>query len=128
MNIEIGPVLDLLLQDQSNPRSLVFQLLQLNEHLHVLIEVDEAISIHRNAIQECIDLLVIADINDVTFVHTTPDELKVAPHSVGTAEMRLDLARISQKISVALSDFSEYLTKRFFTHTAAAEQLGKLTK
>ena len=28
MNVEIGPVLDLLLQDQSNPRSMVFQLLQ----------------------------------------------------------------------------------------------------
>ncbi len=129
MNIEIGPVLDLLLQDQSNPRSMVFQLLQLDEHLEALLEVDnEGISIQRNSIQECLDLLLIADINDATFSHPTPSEWKSSATGPHTLETRLDLARLSRKISNALSELAEYLTKRFFTHTAHVQQLGKLTK
>lgn len=129
MNVEIGPVLDLLLQDQSNPRSMVFQLVQLDAHLDALLEVDsEGISMHRKAIQECLDLLLIADIDDATLSHPTPPELKASPSGPHTMETRLDLARLSQKISNALSELGEYLTKRFFTHTAHVQQLGKLTK
>ncbi len=129
MNIEIGPVLDLLLQDQTNPRSMVFQLLQLDEHLQTLLEVDkEGIPSLRLSIQECMDLLVIADIKDSTIPHPTPIASQKSQSTLRTAETRLDLARINHKISAAVSEISDYVTKRFLTHTDVAQQLGKLTK
>lgn len=129
MNIEIGPVLDLLLQDPTNPRSMVFQLSQLDAHLETLLEVDtEGIPNLRNSIQECRGLLVIADIKDATSAHPTPLGSEQLPAGLKTPEARLDLARINRKISAALSELSDYVTKRFLTHTDVAQQLGKLTK
>lgn len=129
MNIEISPVLDLLLLDQTNPRSMVFQLSQLDEHLKALLEVDdEGIPDLRNSIQECFELLILADISDVTVIHSTPALLKNSKIVSNALDARSDLARISQKIAKAISELSEYLTQRFLTHTAVAQQLGKLTK
>lgn len=135
MNFEIGPVLDLLMVDQTNPRATAFQFAQLDDHLRLLIGIDRSgLALQRKHIQECRALLRLADIDDIAIVRpfgeTIGSELRKPPmeNREGVmAERRPELSRLVTTLSDVVSELSEHIAERFFTHTAVVRQLGEAT-
>jgi uncharacterized circularly permuted ATP-grasp superfamily protein/uncharacterized alpha-E superfamily protein len=126
MNIEIGPVLDLLLLDQANPRSMVFQFMKLEEHLLALTSLDrEGLTEQRARIQSCLSLLQLAEIADLTAVNPAQvTTAAVAPVN----EYGLELMRLMTEFTTVIEGLAEYITNRFFAHTKATHQLGENTR
>jgi uncharacterized circularly permuted ATP-grasp superfamily protein/uncharacterized alpha-E superfamily protein len=119
MNIELGPVLDLLLLDQTNPRSMIYQFIELDEHLSLLTTVDhDAITHQRNQIQQCREMLQLFDVKDLTFA---TGSLRDPSHDKShlPRQIRHEIAKFMAECSVAINGLEEYLGKRFFTHTHA---------
>jgi uncharacterized alpha-E superfamily protein len=126
MNIEIGPVLDLLLLDQANPRSMVFQFMQLEEHLLSMTSLDrDGLTEQRARIQSCLSLLQLAEIADLTAVN--PAEATTAAVASGN-EHGLELMRLMTEFTAVVEGLAEYITNRFFAHTKATHQLGENTR
>ena len=135
MNYELGPVLDLLVVDQSNPRGLAFQLMQIVHHLDALNFGDktELIS-QRKRMAELRGSLRLFD-SDAIAEESIAEE---QPHSAsGSAlaianeslpadpnapikpvtRMRLHLRRRLLEVNQALNELSDFLGRRFLTHT-----------
>jgi uncharacterized circularly permuted ATP-grasp superfamily protein/uncharacterized alpha-E superfamily protein len=113
MSYEIGPVLDLLVVDPSNPRGLAFQFVQILQHLDALPTSDKAeVARHRKKITECRGLLRLFD----------GDALgeDVVPNETGKPE-RAMLQSNLREFSTQLHDLGDYISRRFLTHTAARQ-------
>lgn len=125
MNFELKTVLDLLLLDQANPRSMVFHFSLLEEHLAALTGLDrEGINEQRKKVQHCLALLHLFDTSDLTFA-TGYRKGGVQDEQL-PYEIRPDLARMMNEMSTVLIGITDYLADRFFTHTKAV-QLGSTT-
>ncbi len=110
MSYEIGPVLDLLVVDQSNPRGLAFQFLQIVTHLDALNIGDKTELIkHRKRMNECRASLRLFD----------PDALgdEIMTDESGRSERALLQEKVHE-YSSALNDLSEFISRRFLTHTS----------
>ncbi len=87
MNFEIGPVLDLLMVDQTNPRATAFQFAQLDDHLRLLIGIDRTgLALQRKHIQECRGLLRLADIDDITIIRSTAEATEHATRKAANGD------------------------------------------
>lgn len=103
--------LDLILLDGSNPRSLIYQLEQLGEHLRALPKA--AAGLHELSREER------------TLLETEVLIKLVSLKSLSRAEngMRMQLLDIMSRCRSLLADISEQITDKYFDHREASQQL-----
>jgi len=110
MSYEIGPVLDLLVVDQSNPRGLAFQFMQIVSHLDSLNVGDKTELVkQRKRMTDCRASLRLFD----------PDALgdEVSIDANGRSERKLLKIKLLDYMT-QLNDLSDFVSRRFLTHTA----------
>ena len=99
MSYEIGPVLDLLVADQTNPRGLAFQFMKIVNHLDDLNVGDKSeLAEQRKRMAELRGTLRLMDSESISQVRSLLSN-KLADYSRG------------------LTELSEFITRRFLTHT-----------
>jgi uncharacterized circularly permuted ATP-grasp superfamily protein/uncharacterized alpha-E superfamily protein len=99
MSYEIDPVLDLLLADQTNPRGLAFQFMKIVNHL---------------------DDLNVGDKSELAEQRKRMSELRGTLRLFDSASISQDRSLLSNKLadySRGLTELSEFITRRFLTHT-----------
>jgi uncharacterized alpha-E superfamily protein len=101
----LGAVLNLLLRDESNPRSLAFQVNSLREHTTALVVDPRAAS--PQAEQDRIELLC-------TMLASTNFDEVAAQHAQGSTQPLLDLLTGWANDLAAISD---QVTNRYFSHS-----------
>jgi uncharacterized circularly permuted ATP-grasp superfamily protein/uncharacterized alpha-E superfamily protein len=104
---QLSPVLDLLLCDETNPRSAVYQIATLDEHIAHLPSGEE-------------EGLLTADQRLVTRLL---NELKLAdPLELGRGvirfDTRIDLERLLRRIERDVHELSDHIAERFFSHSS----------
>ena len=104
---QLAAVLDLLLCDETNPRSAVYQIAMLEEHIAQL------------PTSEDVGILT-ADQRLVTRLH---NDLKLAdPVDLGTTvtrfDTRLELDRLMRRIERDVHELSDHIAERFFSHSS----------
>ena len=113
MSYEIGPVLDLLVVDPSNPRGLAFQFIQILQHLDALPAADKAeVARYRKKITECRGNLRLFDAEALGE--------DIVKDESGKEERVILRSRLSE-FSLHLHDLGNYISRRFLTHTAARQ-------
>jgi uncharacterized circularly permuted ATP-grasp superfamily protein/uncharacterized alpha-E superfamily protein len=109
MSYEIGPVLDLLVVDQSNPRGLAFQFMQIVSHLDAFNVGDKTELVRqRKRITDCRASLRLLDPDAIGDV--------IVPDEAGHQERKLLRDKVHDYLS-DLSDLSDFVSRRFLTHT-----------
>jgi len=99
MSYEIGPVLDLLVADQTNPRGLAFQFMKIVNHLDDLNVGDKSeLAEQRKRMTELRGTLRLMDSESISQVRSLLSN-KLSDYSRG------------------LTELSEFITRRFLTHT-----------
>jgi uncharacterized alpha-E superfamily protein len=109
---QLAAVLDLLLCDDTNPRSAVYQVIALDEHIAHLPSGEEGI--------------LTPDQRIVTRLRT---ELKLAdPVELGGAvtrfDTRLELDRLTRRIERDVHELSDHIAERFFSHSSPKRVAG----
>ena len=107
-HLQAAAVLDLLLLDKTNPRSLVFQLLALAEDVRHLPKRDSRIE----------ETLVLDGLATLRF--TGMEEIAAAD----AGGLRSDLSAFLKKLLTSLSPLSELITERYLSHLEASRHLG----
>jgi uncharacterized circularly permuted ATP-grasp superfamily protein/uncharacterized alpha-E superfamily protein len=104
---QLAAVLDLLLCDETNPRSAVYQIVTLEEHIaHLPSGGDEAIlTPHRRLVTRLLSELKLAD----------PLELGGGAVRFDT---RIDLERLARRIERDVHELSDRIAERFFSHSS----------
>ncbi|MEZ4658035.1 MAG: circularly permuted type 2 ATP-grasp protein [Caldilineaceae bacterium] len=112
-NLQVRTVLDLLMHDDRNPRSLIWQLNQLQEHLSHLprARADYKLSAEEQIILQASTQLQLANSDQLTAQH---EETVV----------RQQLEDLMADLSFQLSELSNVLTRTFFTHVQIPQQYG----
>lgn len=113
MSYEIGPVLDLLVVDQSNPRGLAFQFMQIVSHLDAFNVGDKTELVRqRKRMTDCRASLRLLD----------PDAIgdEIATDESGRSERKLLQAKVHDYLS-DLSELSDFVSRRFLTHTTVRQ-------
>lgn len=111
MSYELGPVLDLLVVDQTNPRGLAFQFMQIVNHLDALNVGDKTELLEqRKRMSECRGALRLLD----------PDAIgdEIATDASTGVKNREHLRTRLDEFSKALNDLGDFVTRRFLTHTS----------
>jgi uncharacterized circularly permuted ATP-grasp superfamily protein/uncharacterized alpha-E superfamily protein len=112
--IQAAPVLDLLLTDESNPRSLVFQLARIAEHVEGLPR-DAEIAVRGPEQLLSLSLLNSARLADVTGL-ATPDDSKE----------RTNLRRFLIRTSEQLQRLNDVVTSKFLIHAGLSRHFTSL--
>ena len=110
---QLPAVLDLLLCDQTNPRSAVYQIVTLAEHMARLPGAEN-------------DGILTPDQRLVTRLS---NELRLAdPAELGTLtsrfDTRLDLERLTRRIDRDVHEISDHIAERFFSHSSPRRVAG----
>ncbi len=153
MQVEIDPVVDLLFVDESNPRAIAFQLTRIDELLAALQAID-AIKLkeQRNALNESraairlIDadaLCALSSGNNELFLPMVQPELhaakpvpvtqlpakknihQAAPELLASSDKRHALNLLADRIEYSINELHNYLSDRFFVHTANVQRLSQ---
>jgi len=109
------PLLDLLLIDETNPRSVAFQLVRLESHIAAL-QRDQAEG--RRAEDERMVLSLLASLRLVDV-----DELV----TLSDSEERESLAALLNSLKLRLPDFSDVIIRRYLTHAPSIQSLSTTT-
>ena len=109
-------VLDLLLTDESNPRSLGFQLATLSDHVQKLPERDDSHS--RYPLEQRLALKALTAVRLAKV-----EELAAA---VNTSGLRDELSRLLDGIQSDILDLSEALTAKYLTHLTPSRLISSL--
>lgn len=113
--LQPAPMLDLLLADESNPRSVAFQLERMREHLGCLPGVrTEPLELGAARLEELSDLLARAEM------------LQVAPD--GSPGRVLALHDLLERFELAMPELSDLLTARYFSHSEASRSLATFAR
>jgi uncharacterized alpha-E superfamily protein len=113
--IEAAPVLDLLLTDESNPRSIGYQLLALDEHIRKLPRANRT-SLRPEEARIVLRVLSKVQLADVH-----------ALVARGTSTPREPLDTLLAEIEHAAPALAESLTRSYLTHAEATQSLDGLT-
>jgi uncharacterized alpha-E superfamily protein len=113
--LQPAPVLDLVMLDDSNPRSLVFQLRAIDGHLDYLARVS---GVHVPALPESLD----HDLNAA--VRQFAGDEQVWRHEGLALAMLRDIAADTDH---KLDQLSEAITRAYFSHVPAAQAVGSST-
>ncbi len=110
---QLPAVLDLLLCDETNPRSAVYQILTLADHIEHLPspEDDGIMTLDQRVAIRLASELRLAD----------PVELGA---SVGRFETRIELDRLARRIDREVHELSDHIAERFFSHSSAKRVAG----
>ncbi|MBX3013142.1 MAG: circularly permuted type 2 ATP-grasp protein [Caldilineaceae bacterium] len=114
-NLQLQPVLELLLLDDKNPRALLYQLNQLQSHVSKLphLQTPYRISQEEQLLLEAYTRLRLAD---------TAKLARVSPDT-GLCE---ELDRLMAELTALLSQLSNLLTQQYFTHTQSQHQFATI--
>lgn len=114
MSYEIGPVLDLLVADQTNPRGLAFQFMKIVNHLDELNVGDKTqLSEQRKKMSELRGSLRLFDSEAIGMTCVPGGQTPLQERSL----LRIKLSEYAQ----ALNELSEFITRRFLTHTQSRQ-------
>ena len=110
---QLASVLDLLLSDDSNPRSAVFQIVTLSEHMAYLPNADS-------------DGLMTPDQRIMTRLSS---ELRLADptelgETVSRFDTRVELDRLVRRIDRGVHQLSNHIAERFFSHSSPRRVAG----
>jgi uncharacterized alpha-E superfamily protein len=110
---QLPAVLDLLLADDSNPRSVIFQIVQMEEHMHVLPLEQEQVPISpgRKAIAALRIDLTLADMNRLSSVKSR-------------AGLRTHLDRLTRRIEEGVDELSGIVARTYFSHSLSQRVSG----
>jgi uncharacterized circularly permuted ATP-grasp superfamily protein/uncharacterized alpha-E superfamily protein len=113
-SLHTAPVLDLLLADESNPRSLAFQLVALAEHVENL---PQGASPPRRSPEQRIMMAALMDLRlaDIDVLARAND-----------AGVRGDLDRLLRRLEAELPILSDTITRNYLSHAQASRQLASL--
>lgn len=153
IQVEIDPTVDLLLVDESNPRAVAFQLTRIDELLTSLQSIDTLrLSAQRDDLNESraairlidADMLCTpsADARDLKLPMIQASKLKQAeklsngqikhksildsnPELLASNDKRYALYLLTNRIEYAINELHNYLSDRFFVHTANVQRLGE---
>ena len=114
-NLQLAPVLDLLLADETNPRSIAFQYVMLDEHVRALPR-------------------------DRTLAHLSPEQ-RVTVGGLATLRLtaieelckadaqgkRVNLAHLLTRVDEDMASLSDIVTRQFLSHAQASRQLASFT-
>jgi uncharacterized alpha-E superfamily protein len=110
---QLSAVLDLVLADETNPRSVLFQLVVIEGHLHVLpTEMDETI---------------LSPAQRIVAGLRTDLQLANLHHLAGQrnrAGLRINLDRLMRRVSNGVSELSDLIAGGYFSHSAARQVSG----
>jgi uncharacterized circularly permuted ATP-grasp superfamily protein/uncharacterized alpha-E superfamily protein len=111
--LEPAPLIDLLLTDETNPRSIAYQFAALAGHVEALPRdaASPELSGERRAALEAVAAVRLADVHD----------LAVA----GPAGDRPALAALLELLAAAAAEFSESLAHRYLVHATPQRRLGE---
>jgi uncharacterized alpha-E superfamily protein len=111
-SLEIAPVLDLLLTDESNPRSVAFQLVALEEHVARLPKTGRSPGPSEEArtILRTLTNVRLADVHALV--------------ARGATNERPALAALISEIELAAPTFGESLTRHYLTHSPPSRSYG----
>jgi uncharacterized circularly permuted ATP-grasp superfamily protein/uncharacterized alpha-E superfamily protein len=104
---QLAPVLDLLLCDETNPRSALYQIVALDEHIAHLpsAEEDGLLTPDRRLVTNLLNELKIAD------------ALKLG-EGVVRFDSRTDLDRLLRRVERDVLELSDHIAQRFFSHSS----------
>jgi uncharacterized alpha-E superfamily protein len=110
---QLPAVLDLLLCDETNPRSAVFQILTLSDHMASLPDRgdDGIMSADRKIVMRLGSELRLAD----------PTELG---SMVSRFDARIELDRLARRIDRDVQELSAHIAERFFSHSSPKRTAG----
>ena len=110
MSFETGPVLDLLVADQTNPRGLSFQFMKIANHLDALNIGDKTeLAVQRKRLSEIRGSLRLFDSDAI-------GEFSEENTRLGISERTLLKPRLAE-YTESLIQLTDFITRRFFTHT-----------
>ncbi len=114
-NMQLSAVLDLLLTDETNPRSLVFQLVQLAEHVEQLPrqETQPGYTTEQRVAMSLLNSVRLLEIQKVA-----------ETHSLGDYE---PLERLAENWESQLPKLSEAISHRYLVHSAPSHQLADMS-
>ena len=110
---QLPAVLDLLLCDETNPRSAVFQILTLSEHMASLPERgdDEIMTADRKIVMRLGSELRLAEPTDLA--------------SMGSRfDARIELDRLARRVDRDVHELSGHIAERFFSHSSPKRTAG----
>ena len=110
---QLAAVLDLLLCDETNPRSAVFQILTLGDHIaHLPSPKDDGVmTLDQRIVTRLSSELRLAD----------PMELG---SSVSRFDTRVELDRLARRIDRDVHELSDHIAERFFSHSSPRRVAG----
>ena len=113
--LQIAPVLDLLLVDESNPRSVGFQLARLSEHIDGLPKLTAGVgrSPEERILLRCLTELRLADLREISELVATPESTH-----------RLHLADMLDHLAHQLYALSDTISQSYLSHAVASRQLS----
>jgi uncharacterized alpha-E superfamily protein len=111
--LEPAPLIDLLVTDETNPRSIAFQFAALAAHVDALPREASSpvLSGERRAVLEALAALRLADAHDLAACEPAGD--------------RPQLQRLLDLLAGATGEFSESLTHRYLVHATPQRRLGE---
>ncbi|GAA0877084.1 circularly permuted type 2 ATP-grasp protein [Algoriphagus jejuensis] len=111
-NLEMNGVLSLLMLHEDNPRSLIFQLLEIDHHLKALPVNNEAelFSIERKKLLEAITKIRLCDIDKLSAADTESHEFTA-------------LTSFLDEIIELLQDTSDVVYEKYFSHTGSSYRM-----
>jgi len=114
-SLQLAPLLDLLLTDETNPRSIGFQLAALADHVRQLPGKDD------NPLRNRETRIMIATQAELRLVDV---EALARPREEG---VRWTLDSFLADMTLQLWQLSDSLTQTYFTHTGPSRQLGEIS-
>jgi hypothetical protein len=118
MSYDIGPVLDLLIADQTNPRGLAFQFMKIVNHLDALNIGDKTeLTQQRKRMSELRGTLRLIDTEAIG----QPFEIHGDATQRKTTWERMLLRGKIIEYTQGLIDLSEFIGRRFLTHTQSRQ-------
>ena len=115
-SLQLAPLLDLLLTDETNPRSVGFQLAALADHVRQLPGKDT------NPLRNRETRIMIATQAELRLVDV---ETLARPREEG---IRWTLDNFLADMTLQLWQLSDSLTQTYFTHTGPSRQLGAISR
>lgn len=114
-NLQLAAVLDLLLTDETNPRSLVFQFMQLSKHVERLPRNNElpGYTAEQRLAMTLVHSVRMLDIQEIA-----------EAHSLGDNE---PLERLIESWEFQLPKLSEAISHRYLVHAVASHQLSDIS-
>ena len=112
-NLQLGPVLDLLLTDETNPRSIAFQLVNIVEHVHALPRDPSQATFSKE------QRLAMSALHSVRMLDVTAmAEIK----KLGRNE---ELSRFLEGLEYRIPELSDAISHRYLTHSGPTQHLGE---